>query len=74
LRLAGSCGYIPQPVGGQSRDKERPMQFSAKFAAVVAGFSVVVTSFVAWGEEPKACQCPEGCADPFQPALPLAVL
>jgi hypothetical protein len=35
------------------------MQFSAKFAAVVAGFSVVVTSFVAWGEEPKACQCPE---------------
>ena len=35
------------------------MQLSVKFAAAVAGWSVVFSSLVAWGEEPKACHCPE---------------
>ncbi len=35
------------------------MRFSAKFSAVVAGWTVVLSTFVACGDEPQTCQCPE---------------
>ena len=35
------------------------MRFSAKFSAAVAGWAVIFSSFVAWGGEPQACQCPD---------------